>query len=87
MKRRDERLVDQIADGVLTAAAIRDRLDALEARRSQIEAELAQAPMTPVIALHPRVAEHYRAVVDSLERALDRSDSEAAAEARDLVRK
>ena len=82
-----ERLVDQIAEGVLTGAAVKDRLDALEARRSQIEAELAQAPVAPVVALHPRVAEHYRSVVDSLERALDRSDSEAAAEARDLVRK
>ena len=87
VKRRAERLVDQIAEGVLTGAAVKDRLDALEARRSQIEAELAQAPVAPVVALHPRVAEHYRSVVDSLERALDRSDSEAAAEARDLVRK
>lgn len=87
VKRRAERLVDQIADGVLTGAAINDRLDALEALRSQIEAELAQAPVAPVIALHPRVAERYRTVVGSLERALERSDSEAAAEARDLVRK
>ena len=86
VKRRAERLVDQVADGVLTGAAIKDRLDALEARRSQIEAELAQAPVTPVIALHPRMADHYRTVVGSLERALDRGDSEAAAEARDLVR-
>ena len=87
VKRRAERLVDQVADGVLTGAAIRDRLAALEARRSQIESELAQAPVTPVVILHPRVAEHYRTVVDSLERALDRSDSEVAAEARGLVRK
>ena len=33
------------------------------------------------------MADHYRAVVASLERALQRSDSEAALEARDLVRK
>ena len=33
------------------------------------------------------MADHYRAVVASLERALERSDSEAALEARDLVRK
>ena len=86
-KRRSERLVDQIADGVLTGAAVKDRLDALEARRSQIESELAQAPVASVVALHPHVAEHYRSVADSLERALDPSGSEAAAEARDLVRK
>ena len=41
----------------------------------------------PIVALHPRMADHYRAVVASLERALERSDSEAALEARDLVRK
>ena len=86
-KRRSERLVDQIADGVLTGAAVKDRLDALEARRSQIESELAQAPVASVVALHPHVAEHYRSVADSLDRALDRSGSEAAAEARNLVRK
>ncbi len=87
VKRRAERLVDQIADGVLRGAAVKDRLDALEARRSQIESELAQAPAASVVALHPRVAEHYRTVVGSLERTLARSDSEAATEARDMVRK
>lgn len=87
MKRRAERLIDQLADGVLTGTAIKDRLDALDARRTQIESELAQAPAASVVALHPRVAEHYRTVVDSLERALARSDSEAATEGRDLGRK
>ena len=87
VKRRADRLVDQVADGVLTGAAVKERLDALEVRRSAIEAELAQTPTAPVVALHPRMAEHYRAVVGSLERALARSDSEAALEARDLVRK
>jgi len=33
------------------------------------------------------MADHYRAVVASLERVLDRSDSEAVMEARDLVRR
>ncbi len=33
------------------------------------------------------MADHYRSVVASLERALERSDSEAAADARDLVRR
>ena len=87
MKGRAEGLIGQIAVGVLAGAAVKDRLDALEARRSQIDSKLGQAPAASVVALHPRVAEHYRTVVDSLERALARSDSEAAAEARDLVRK
>ena len=87
VKRPAQRFVDQIADGSLTGAAVKDRLDALKALRSQIKSELAQAPAASVVALHSRVTEHYRSAVDSLERALDRSDSEAAAEARDLVRK
>ena len=87
VKRRADRLVDQVADGVLTGVAVKERLDALEARRAVIEAELAQTPAAAVVALHPRMAEHYRSVVGSLERALARSDSEAALEARDLVRR
>ena len=87
VKRRAERLVDQVADGVPAGATVKDRLDALETRRRELEAELAASPAPPIVALHPRMADHYRAVVASLERALERSDSEAALEARDLVRK
>lgn len=77
--RRAERLVDQVADGVLTGATFKDRLDAVEARRTQIESEWSQTPVEPVVILYPPVAEHYRTVVDSVERALVHSDSEAAA--------
>ena len=87
VKRRADRLVDQVADGVLTGLAVQDRLATLEIRRSELESELATAPAAPLVTLHPRMADHYRTVVASLERALERSDSEAAAEARDLVRK
>ena len=65
VKRRAERLVDQIADGLLSGATVKDRLDALEARRSQIKLKLAQAAAPSIVALHPRVAEHYRNVVDA----------------------
>ncbi|KJV39503.1 MULTISPECIES: hypothetical protein [Brevundimonas] len=58
VKGRAEGLVDQIAVGVLAGAAVKDRLDALEARRSQIDSELAQAPAASVVALHPRVPKH-----------------------------
>lgn len=86
MTRRAERLVDQVADGVITGATVRDRLAALEARRAELDEELATSASHEVIALHPRTADRYRAMVASLERALDRSDSEAAIEARNLVR-
>ncbi|TRM73784.1 hypothetical protein DJ532_14345, partial [Sulfolobus sp. A20-N-F8] len=39
--RRSERLIDQVADGVLSGAAIKDKLAALEAQRAALETELA----------------------------------------------
>lgn len=87
VKRRAERLVDQIADGALTGATVKDRRDALETRSILIQSELSQAPAEPVVILYPCMAEHYRTAVDSLKRAVARSDSEAAAEAPDFVRK
>ena len=85
--RRSERLIDQIADGVLSGAAIKEKLAALEAQRTALEAELAAEEAPSPVALHPGIAEHYRRVVIDLAQALHRSDSEAAAEARDLVRR
>ncbi|AQR61860.1 hypothetical protein BZG35_09505 [Brevundimonas sp. LM2] len=87
VKRRADRLVDEVADGVMTGLAVRDRLSMLETRRSELQTELATAPAVSIVALHPRMADHYREVVASLERALERSESEAAMDARDLVRR
>ena len=86
-KRRSERLIDQVADGVLTGAAIKEKLAVLEAQRAALEAELAVEEGPSPMSLHPGIAEHYRRVVIELAQALHRSDSEAAAEARDLVRR
>ncbi|RSB40567.1 hypothetical protein EGK63_16010 [Brevundimonas sp. 357] len=85
-KRRSERLIDQVADGVLSGAAIKDKLSVLEVQRAALEAALTAEEAPSPISLHPGIAEHYRRVVIDLAQALHRSDSEAAAEARDLVR-
>ena len=85
--RRSERLIDQVADGVLSGAAIKDKLAALEDQRAVLEADLATEEAPSPISLHPGIAEHYRRVVGDLAQALYRSESEAAAEARDLVRR
>jgi site-specific DNA recombinase len=87
VKRRSDRLIDQVADGVLSGMAVKEKLDALEQQRAALEAQLAEAPQTPIVALHPRLADQYRLMVASLESALHRSTSEAAAEARNLVRR
>ncbi|MFC5388098.1 recombinase family protein [Brevundimonas bullata] len=86
-KRRSDRLIDQVADGTLSGAAIKEKLAALEAQRATLETELAAKEAPSPVSLHPRIAEHYRRVVGDLAQALHRSDSEAAAEARDLVRR
>ena len=76
-----------MADGVLSGAAIKDKLAALEDQRAVLEADLATEEAPSPISLHPGIAEHYRRVVGDLAQALYRSESEAAAEARDLVRR
>ncbi len=86
-KRRSDRLIDQVADGVLSGAAIKEKLATLEDKRATLEAELAAEEAPTPVSLHPGIAEHYRRVVSDLAQALHRSDSEAAAEARDLVRR
>jgi hypothetical protein len=78
---RIERLVDAITEGT-PAAALRDRLESLEARRLALEAEAARAP-APAPRMHPALAEVYRQKVANIVAALE---SDAAAEARDLLR-
>src|SRR5690606_24849617 len=54
--------------------------------RGRLKSELTASPEPEIIALHPTIAERYRGMVASLERTLQGSDSEAGAQARDLVR-
>ena len=76
-----ERLVDAIVNGT-PAAAVNIRLQQLETRRLQLEAELSQAaPEVP--RLHPALPELCRTKVANLVLALDGDD---AAAARELVR-
>jgi site-specific DNA recombinase len=76
-----DRLVDAIAEGT-PAAAVRDRLAALEVRRCALEPELA-APSPPAPRLHPNLAEVYRQKVAGLTQALQADDG---AKVRQLVR-
>ena len=57
-------LIDAIADG-LRAPGLQQRLDELEARRVQLEQDLATVPTTPV-RLHPNLAQVYRHQVERL---------------------
>ena len=72
-KRRAARLVDQIADGLTTGRAVADRLAELEARRVDLETELATidaAAAGQLEILHPRAAEAYKAKVAAIHEVL-----------------
>lgn len=69
-KRRAARLVDQLADGIVTGAAIRERLQELEARRAQLETELDQLQADNsgnVIRIDPRAPARFRELVADLQ--------------------
>jgi site-specific DNA recombinase len=69
VRRKLDGLIEAIADG-LRAPGLQQRLDELEARRSEIEQSLAAAPTTPV-RLHPNLAQVYERHVEQLQHALD----------------
>jgi site-specific DNA recombinase len=69
VRRKLNGLIEAITDG-LRAPGLQRRLDELEARRSEIEQSLAEAPASPV-RLHPNMAQVYRRQVEQLQQALD----------------
>ena len=81
VKQQIEHLVDALVAGT-PAAAVKDRMAALEQRRLALEAEAATAT-APAPRLHPSLAETYRRKVADLTAALAREDG---AEAREMVR-
>jgi DNA invertase Pin-like site-specific DNA recombinase len=84
VERQIGNLVDAIADG-LRSPGLQAKFDALEAKRAALTASLAEEP-APAPALHPNLAEVYRARVATLERALAAKDAPEALEAaRDLI--
>ena len=72
--RRAERLVDQLADGLVSGATIADKLRQLETRRADLEAELASITAgdagADVVQLHPGTATRYRQLVEQLQAAV-----------------
>jgi site-specific DNA recombinase len=81
VRRQIERLVDALADGA-AMASVRDRLTGLEARRLQLERDIADS-VAPAPRLHPNLAEVYRQRVAIL---VDTIASDNAAEVRERVR-
>jgi site-specific DNA recombinase len=75
-------LIDAIADGLRTSG-LKEKLEALEARKAQLETEIAAAP-APAPRLHPNLAEVYRKKVANLAAAL--ADRATHSEALEILR-
>jgi site-specific DNA recombinase len=71
--------------------AVRERLDALEEQRDQLEGALAEVQSAPLVEFHPSAADSYRKKVQDLRAPLAAADDENRQEAyrgiRDLVEK
>ena len=79
------RLIDAVADGSLTAAAVRDRLVALEQTQAGLAGKIGHAPQERPC-LHPNLAALYRERVASLREHLAGADaSEVVEHARALI--
>jgi len=83
-KRDHGKLVDAIIAGV-PPDQVKDKMIALDVRRKELEAQLAQADASPApVRLHPRMSETYRERVAALIRGL--AESEGMEEAREAIR-
>ena len=80
--REIDRLIDAITGGV-AVTQVKDRIAALDARKTELEALIATTDEPPAL-LHPKMAEHYRSEVARLHEAL--TDEKHRHEAAEIVR-
>jgi DNA invertase Pin-like site-specific DNA recombinase len=84
VKRDHAKLVDAIIAGV-PAEQVKDKMNALDARRKELEAQIAQADASPApVRLHPTLSQTYRERVAVLIRGL--AEVEGMEEAREAIR-
>jgi hypothetical protein len=77
-----DRLIDAIASGV-PAGNVKDRMTDLDARKTELEKLIAEAPAPPPVLVHPRMSDRYREEIGRLREALtEESRREEAAEDR-----
>jgi site-specific DNA recombinase len=86
VKRRAARLIDQVADGVLTGAAVKEKLAALETTRAALEHELAEAPPEDMVVFHSGLPARFRRLVERLNLALEQNDTMERLAAREAFR-
>jgi hypothetical protein len=86
VKRRAARLVDQVADGVLSGAAVQEKLAALELSRATLERELAAASADDNVVSHSALPQRFRRLVDRMNSALAEVDTPERLAARGAFR-
>ena len=86
VKRRAARLVDQVADGLLSGAAVKERLDVLEARRAALEREYEAERADTGLVIHPAAPQRFRALVEQLNSVLAMEDTVERRAAREALR-
>ena len=83
-----DRDLDMLVNLILRGGAadkINAKMVGLEARKKELERDLAQAQEPPPL-LHPNMAHHYRAQLDNLYRALEHDDENKRFEAAEVIR-
>ncbi|WP_170417249.1 recombinase family protein [Ruegeria arenilitoris] len=83
IERKIAHLIDAISDGMFHAS-MKDKLTALEVRKSELEALIASASDEPPVLLHPGLSDVYREQVANLTTAL--RDPSSQAEATSIIR-
>ena len=78
-----DKIIEAITEGMFHAS-MKAKMDMLEARKAELEAELANAATDPPVLLHPGLADLYRETVVDLSRALN--DPATKPEATTIIR-
>lgn len=88
LERRIDRAADSYERGVFEVDELEKRVKPLKARRDELRGRLASLEQPPAYRIHPKAAEHYTALVESLASALEGEDALEAREAfRSLLEK
>ncbi|MBO9409592.1 recombinase family protein [Shimia sp. R9_1] len=78
-----DRIIDAIAEGMFHES-MKEKMDSLEARKAELEADLSNADQSAPVLLHPNLSDVYRSKVANLSEALN--DPETKAEATTIIR-
>jgi site-specific DNA recombinase len=86
VKRRAERLIDQVAEGFLSGAAVKEKLAALERTRETLERTLSEVPTEQRYELGEDAPERFRKLIERLNLVLAEAETAERQAARETFR-